>query len=46
MGVPCVNLPTLVAEGGLPVGVTVIAPFGNDARVLAAASFVEGALRK
>ena len=22
MGVPCVNVPTLVAEGGLPVGVT------------------------
>ena len=45
MGVPCVNVPTLIAEGGLPVGVTVIAPFGNDARALAAASFIEGALR-
>ncbi|MBA1834105.1 amidase, partial [Escherichia coli] len=32
MGVPCVNVPTLVAEGGLPVGVTVIAPFGCDAK--------------
>ena len=46
MGVPCVNVPTLVAEGGLPVGVTVVAPFGADARALAAASFVEAALRK
>ncbi|KWV46969.1 amidase [Bradyrhizobium macuxiense] len=45
MGVPCVNVPALIAEGGLPVGVTVIAPFGADARALAAASFVEGALR-
>ncbi|WP_050627450.1 amidase [Bradyrhizobium viridifuturi] len=44
MGVPCVNVPTLVAEGGLPVGVTVIAGFGDDAKALAAASFVEDAL--
>ncbi|OKO74802.1 amidase [Bradyrhizobium sp. NAS96.2] len=46
MGVPCVNVPTLTAEGGLPVGVTVIAGFGDDAKALAAASFVEEALRK
>ncbi|QPF82230.1 amidase [Bradyrhizobium genosp. L] len=46
MGVPCVNVPTLVADGGLPVGVTVVAPFGADARALAAASFVEAALAK
>lgn len=46
MGVPCVNVPTLTAEGGLPVGVTVIAGFGDDAKALAAASFVEDALRK
>ncbi|ERF82569.1 amidase [Bradyrhizobium viridifuturi] len=46
MGVPCVNVPTLVAEAGLPVGVTVIAPFGGDAKALAAASFVEDALGK
>ena len=31
MGVPCVNVPAYVAEGGLPVGVQVIARFGNDA---------------
>jgi len=46
MGVPCVNVPAQVAEGGLPVGVTVIAPFGADARALAAASFVEDALKR
>ncbi|MCC8939124.1 amidase, partial [Bradyrhizobium sp. Arg68] len=46
MGVPCVNVPTLVAEGGLPVGVTVVAPFGADARALAEAAFVEAALKR
>ena len=44
MGVPCVNVPAYVAEGGLPVGVQIIAPFGADARALAAACFVEAAL--
>jgi Asp-tRNA(Asn)/Glu-tRNA(Gln) amidotransferase A subunit family amidase len=46
MGVPCVNVPALIAEGGLPVGVQVIAPFGADARALAAARFVENALMR
>ncbi len=46
MGVPCVNVSAHVAEGGLPVGVQVIAPFGADARALAAARFVEEALKK
>jgi len=44
MGVPCVNVPTLVAEGNLPVGVTVIARYGADAQALATARFVEKAL--
>src|SRR3954453_16700604 len=44
MGVPCVNVPAYVADGGLPVGVTVIARFGTDAQALAAARFVEEAL--
>lgn len=46
MGVPCVNVPALIADGGLPVGVTVIARFGDDAKALAAASFVEDSLAK
>ena len=46
MGVPCVNIPAYVAEGGLPVGVQVIARFGNDARALAAARFLEEALKR
>jgi len=44
MGVPCVNVPVEVADGGLPVGVQVIARFGNDAGALNAARFVEKAL--
>ena len=31
MGVPCVNVPALIADGGLPVGVQVIARYGADA---------------
>jgi Asp-tRNA(Asn)/Glu-tRNA(Gln) amidotransferase A subunit family amidase len=46
MGVPCVNVPAYVAEGGLPVGVQVIARFGDDAGALRGARFVEEALRR
>jgi Asp-tRNA(Asn)/Glu-tRNA(Gln) amidotransferase A subunit family amidase len=46
MGVPCVNIPAHVAEGGLPVGVQVIARFGDDAGALRAARFVEDALAR
>jgi Asp-tRNA(Asn)/Glu-tRNA(Gln) amidotransferase A subunit family amidase len=46
MGVPCVNVPALIAEGGLPVGVQVIARYGADAEALAAARFVEEALKR
>jgi Asp-tRNA(Asn)/Glu-tRNA(Gln) amidotransferase A subunit family amidase len=46
MGVPCVNVPAYVADGGLPVGVQIIARFGADAQALAAARFVEAALKK
>jgi Asp-tRNA(Asn)/Glu-tRNA(Gln) amidotransferase A subunit family amidase len=46
MGTPCVNVPALMAEGNLPVGVQVIAPFGGDAKALAAARFVEQALTR
>lgn len=46
MGVPCVNIPTIVADGGLPVGVQIVARFGDDAGALAAARFVEEALAR
>jgi Asp-tRNA(Asn)/Glu-tRNA(Gln) amidotransferase A subunit family amidase len=42
--VPCVNVPALIADGGLPVGVQVIAKYGADAAALMAARFVEQAL--
>jgi len=45
MGVPCVNVPAYVVDGGLPVGVQVIARFGADAGALAAARYVEEALK-
>jgi Asp-tRNA(Asn)/Glu-tRNA(Gln) amidotransferase A subunit family amidase len=44
MGTPCVNIPATIADGGLPVGVQVIARFGDDAGALRAARFVEAAL--
>jgi len=46
MGVPCANVPADVAAGGLPVGVQVIARFGNDAGALAGARFIEQALAR
>ena len=45
MGSPCVNVPGLQGSSNLPVGIQVIAPFGRDDAALAAASFVETALR-
>jgi Asp-tRNA(Asn)/Glu-tRNA(Gln) amidotransferase A subunit family amidase len=46
MAVPCVNVPAIIAESGLPVGVQVIAGVGDDAKALAAARFVETALAR
>jgi Asp-tRNA(Asn)/Glu-tRNA(Gln) amidotransferase A subunit family amidase len=46
MGVPCVNVPAYVADGGLPVGVQIIARFGRDAVALEAARFLEAALAR
>ncbi|MBR0829586.1 amidase [Bradyrhizobium manausense] len=45
MGNPCVNVPVLRVDG-LPIGVQVIARFGNDAGALAVARFLEDALAK
>lgn len=46
MGTPCVNIPAYVASGGLPVGVQIIGRYGEDAKALAAARFVEEALAR
>nr|WP_137830589.1 amidase [Methylobacterium sp. L1A1] len=43
MGVPCVTVP--VPGDGLPLGVQVIARFGDDGRALALAGMIEAALR-
>ncbi len=44
MGVPCVTIP--VPGEGLPLGVQVVARFGEDGEALAAAHLIETALRR
>lgn len=46
MGTPCVNVPAHTVDGGLPVGVQIVARYGDDAVALSAARFVEEALRR
>lgn len=46
LGTPAVNVPVYLAPGGLPIGVQVIAPYGQDGRALAAALFLEQAVGK
>ncbi|MBH5373492.1 amidase [Bradyrhizobium glycinis] len=46
LGTPCVNVPVIIANGRLPVGVQVIARPGEDATALSAARFIEDALRR
>jgi Asp-tRNA(Asn)/Glu-tRNA(Gln) amidotransferase A subunit family amidase len=46
MGTPCVNVPAHIADGGLPVGVQIVARYGDDATALSAAGFVEEALHQ
>jgi Asp-tRNA(Asn)/Glu-tRNA(Gln) amidotransferase A subunit family amidase len=45
LGLPSVNVPGYVSAGGMPVGVQVVAPFGDDRRALAAGDYLERALR-
>ena len=44
LGVPCVTLPALWGEDGLPVAVQLVGRPGDDARLMAAALFAETAL--
>jgi Asp-tRNA(Asn)/Glu-tRNA(Gln) amidotransferase A subunit family amidase len=44
LGLPAVNVPGCRTDDGLPVGLQVVAAFGDDQRALAAASFLEAAL--
>jgi Asp-tRNA(Asn)/Glu-tRNA(Gln) amidotransferase A subunit family amidase len=45
LGTPCVNVPAYMADGNLPVGVQAITDYGADAKAIAAARFVERALK-
>ncbi|MGH8741491.1 MAG: amidase, partial [Burkholderiales bacterium] len=42
--VPCVSLPVMKSPAGLPLGLQVIGRLGDDARTLACAKWIEGAL--
>jgi Asp-tRNA(Asn)/Glu-tRNA(Gln) amidotransferase A subunit family amidase len=44
VGHPCLNVPGLANDQGMPVGLQVVGAFAQDARTLAAARFVESAL--
>jgi Asp-tRNA(Asn)/Glu-tRNA(Gln) amidotransferase A subunit family amidase len=44
MGTPAINVPGLSGQGGLPLGLQIIAPFGRDRACLEAAAFLESAL--
>jgi Asp-tRNA(Asn)/Glu-tRNA(Gln) amidotransferase A subunit family amidase len=44
LGTPCVNVPGLTDEAGLPIGIQVVAPFARDGVALEAGTFIERAL--
>jgi Asp-tRNA(Asn)/Glu-tRNA(Gln) amidotransferase A subunit family amidase len=41
-GSPCVNVPGIVDASGLPLGMQVVARFGQDQLALSAAAWLEG----
>jgi Asp-tRNA(Asn)/Glu-tRNA(Gln) amidotransferase A subunit family amidase len=43
LGVPCVTVPAGKGPNGMPLGVQLVGRIGDDARVLAAARWVEQA---
>ncbi|HTV88712.1 MAG TPA: amidase [Stellaceae bacterium] len=44
LGVPCVTLPSVWGDDGLPAGIQLVGRVGDDARLMAAALFAERAL--
>ncbi len=44
LGVPCVTLPAVWGDSGLPTGIQLVGRLGDDARLMAAALFAEQAL--
>jgi Asp-tRNA(Asn)/Glu-tRNA(Gln) amidotransferase A subunit family amidase len=41
LGLPCMTLPVLTGPGGLPVGVQLVGRWHSEAKLLAAAAFIE-----
>jgi Asp-tRNA(Asn)/Glu-tRNA(Gln) amidotransferase A subunit family amidase len=46
LGVPCVSVPSLADKLGMPLGVSVVAPIGEDRRALHAASWLQETLSR
>jgi len=46
LGCPCVTLPLLEIEDGLPIGVQLVGARGDDGRLLRTARWLEGALKE
>src|SRR5579871_770809 len=46
LGTPCVNVPGLFDDEGLPLGIQIVGRFGRDRAALEAALFVEEAIRR
>ncbi|HLN11345.1 MAG TPA: amidase [Xanthobacteraceae bacterium] len=46
LGTPCVNVPGLTDERGLPLGVQIVGRFGRDRSALEAARFLEDAIAR
>lgn len=46
LGLPAVNVPVPQGAGALPIGVQVVAPFGDDLRALAVAALLEESLSR
>jgi Asp-tRNA(Asn)/Glu-tRNA(Gln) amidotransferase A subunit family amidase len=46
LGTPCINVPGLFDNAGLPLGIQIVGRFGRDKAALEAALFVEEAIKK
>ncbi len=46
LGTPCVNIPGLFDDSGLPLGIQIVGRFGRDRTALEAALFVEDAIKR
>jgi Asp-tRNA(Asn)/Glu-tRNA(Gln) amidotransferase A subunit family amidase len=44
LGMPCVSVPGLADKSGMPLGISVVAPIGEDRRALRAASWLQETL--